>query len=345
MRIYHNQLAQTLKQGFQPIWLVFGDEPWQKQDALAQIKSHAKHQGFAEIVRFSVDDKFNWQTLCQEYAAMSLFSSLRIIEVELTSNKIADAGVQALAQILSQLHQDVQLIMHGPKLDAASQNRKWFKSLAAQGCFLPIYDIEGKQFSQWLIKQARALQLNLTNEVIELLTELFAGNLSALAQELQKLAILYGQQTITIADVELLVINQAKFNPFQLTDTLLVGDLKKCLSMLGQMQHDGSTFASLVWFIQKEISQLYQMLTLQHQGRSQQEIFKQFRIWDKKKPLYQQALNNISLTNAEQALARLAQVDLLSKTSSDFNQHILLSDVLISLFHSQLSANFSLDYE
>ncbi|MFT5635986.1 MAG: DNA polymerase-3 subunit delta, partial [Cognaticolwellia sp.] len=34
-----------------------------------------------------------------------------------------------------------------------------------------------------------------------------------------------------------------------------------------------------------------------------------------------------------------------SKTSSDFNAFILLSDVFISLFHDEISQNFSLDYE
>ncbi len=55
-------------------------------------------------------------------------------------------------------------------------------------------------------------------------------------------------------------------------------------------------------------------------------VFKQYRVWDKKKPLYQHALTHISLANAEQALGRLAQVDLLSKTSSEFNIFILLAE-------------------
>lgn len=345
MRIYHNQLDSTLNQGFKPIWLVFGDEPWQKNDALEKIKNSAKKQGFDELIRFSIDDKFNWDELLQEYQSMSLFSSLRIIEVEFTTGKIGDNGAKGIAQLLALLHQDIQLIFHGPKLDAATQKRKWFKSLEAGGCFLPLYDIEGKQLKQWLNNQARQLKLTLPADVIDLMAELFEGNLSALAQELQKLSILFGQQPVSLEEAEQLVIKQAKFNPFQLIDTLLIGDLKKCLAMLDQMQHDGSAFGQLVWVVHKEISQLYAMLELVAQGRSTNDIFKQYRIWEKKKPLYQHALNNITLSNAEQALARLAQVDLLSKTSSDFNDFILLSDVLISLYHDNISQNFSLDYE
>jgi DNA polymerase-3 subunit delta len=345
MRIYHNQLGNTLKQGFKPVWLVFGDEPWQKNDALNTIKNTAKQQGFDEVIRFSIDDKFNWDELFQEYQSMSLFSSLRIIEVEFVNGKIGDTGAKAVTQLLTMLHQDIQLIFHGPKLDAPTQKRKWFKALEAAGCFLPLYDIEGKQLKQWLSNQAKQLQLVLQPDVIELMVELFEGNLPALSQELQKLAILFGQQAIGVEEAEQLLIKQAKFNPFQLMDTLLIGDLKKCLAMLDQLQHDGSAFGQLVWFVHKEISQLHTMLVQIEQGTKLIDIFKQYRIWDKKKPLYQHALTHISVVDAEQALARLAQVDLLSKTSSDFNPFILLSDVMISLYHGQFSKKFSLNYE
>ena len=345
MRIYHNQLDNTLNQGFKPIWLVFGDELWQKNDALEKIKQHAKKQGFSEIIRFSIDDKFDWDELFQEYQSMSLFSPLRIIEIEFTSGKIGDNGAKGIAQLLAMLHQDIQLIFYGPKLDAATQKRKWFKSLEAAGCFVPLYDVEGKQLKQWLNNQARQLQLTLAPDVIDLMAELFEGNLPALAQELQKLSILFSHQTVTFEDAETLFIKQARFSPFQLIDTMLIGDLKKCFKILDQMQHDGSAFGQLVWVVHKEISQLYAMLEQIKQGSSINDIFKQYRIWEKKKPLYQHALKHITLSNAEQALSRLAQVDLLSKTSSDFNEFILLSDVFISLFHSELSQGYSLDYE
>jgi DNA polymerase-3 subunit delta len=324
---------------------VFGDELWQKNDALETIKKSAKKQGFDEIIRFSIDDKFDWDELFQEYQSMSLFSSLRIIEIEFSSGKIGDNGAKGVTQLLTLLHQDIQLIFHGPKLDAATQKRKWFKSLEAAGCFVPLYDMDAKQLKQWLNNQARQLQLTLQPDVINLMAELFEGNLPALGQELQKLSILFSQQPVSLEEAEQLFIKQAKFNPFQLIDTLLIGDLKKCFSMLDQMQHDGSAFAQLVWVVHKEISQLYAMLEQIEQGSSINDIFKQYRIWDKKKPLYQHALNNMSLSNTEQALARLAQVDLLSKTSSDFNAFIMLSDVFISLFHDKISQNFSLDYE
>jgi len=345
MRIYHNQLTNTLNQGFKPVWLVFGDEPWQKNDSLASIKNYALDQGYSEIIRFSVDDKFDWQSLLQEYQSMSLFSSQRIIEVELVTTKIGDAGGKALLQLSEQLHQDVQLIFHGPKLDGAGQKRKWFKSLEQQGCFLPLYDIEGKQLKNWLLQQSRNLKLSLQPELVELLMELFEGNLSSLHQELQKLAILFEGQTIKVEDAEQLVIKQAKFNPFQLIDALLLGELAKCIKILDQLKHEGTAPGQLIWFIHKEVKQLFAMLEKIQQGEQLNALYKAYRIWDKRKPLYQHALTHISLDNIAKAQARLAQVDLISKTSSDFDPFLLLADVCVSLYHGQQIDEFSLDYE
>ncbi|MEW6989503.1 DNA polymerase III subunit delta [Colwelliaceae bacterium 6441] len=345
MRIYHNQLANTLNQGFKPVWLIFGDEPWQKNNSLSAIKHHYKQQGFEELIRFSVDDKFDWSLLLQEYQAMSLFSSQRIIELELLTNKLGDKGSKALAQLSEQLHQDVLLILHGEKIDAAGQKRKWFKSLQSQGCFLPLYDIEGNQLHQWIQRQARQNNLNLLPDVFLMLAELFEGNLNALEQELQKLSILFGQQLITADDAEKLLIKQAKFNPFQLIDAMLVGDIQKCIAMLDQLQQDGTAITQLIWFVHKEIKQLAIMQEQISQGESLHNLCKEFRIWDKRKPLYQNALNAITPMNLAIAQARLADVDLLSKTSGEFNPFILLADVLVCLYHGESMKQFSLNYE
>lgn len=353
MKIYHNQLTQTLQQSFIPVWLVFGDEPWQKNDSLAQIKAHAKHQGFDEIIRFSSDNHFDWQNILDEYQSMSLFSSLRIIEVELTSNKIGDAGSKLMTELTERLVQDKQsphaaqdviFIFHGGKLDGATANRKWFKGLTQVGCYLPLYDIDAKSLPKWLTNQARQRQLNLAPELTGFLIELFEGNLLALSQELQKLSLLFGSNLISLEQAEPLVIKQAKFNPFQVIDALLMGDCKKCIRMLDQLQQEGAAAGQIIWVLHKEISQLYAMLNQIAQGTPLNELYKQYRIWDKRKPLYQHALTHIRLANVKRALSRIADIDLISKTSSEFNSFILLADLCVTLYHGEITEQFDLNY-
>ena len=353
MKIYHNQLDNTLRQGFKPVWLVFGDEPWQKNSSLTSIRDHAKQQGFSEVIRFSSDTSFDWQQLLDEYQSLSLFASQRIIEVELTTVKVGDAGNKALLALAERLTQDsksghvpqdVIFIFHGAKLDAASANRKWFKSLTQLGCYLPLYDIELKAMPQWLNNQARQLHLNISPELNALLIELFEGNLLALAQELEKLVLLFGSQHISIEQAEQIIINQAKFNPFQVIDALLLGDCAKCITMLDQLQQEGMAPAQLIWVFHKELNQLYSMLNKLSQEESIATIYKQYRIWDKRKPLYQHALTHIKIDNVKHAMIRIADIDLLSKTSSEFNVFILLADLCVTVYHGEKTAAFSLNY-
>jgi len=283
--------------------------------------------------------------LQEEYQAMSLFSSQRIIELDIVNNKLGDKGSKAILSLCENLHTDVLLILHGNKLDAAGQKRKWFKSLESAGCFLPIYDIEGKLLNQWIHRQAQNCQLNLQPDVIALMAELFEGNLNALSQELQKLSILFGQQSISQQDVESLLIKQAKFNPFQLIDAMLIGNIKKCIAMLDQLQQEGTAITQLLWFVHKEIKQLVVMQEKISKGESFNNLCKEYRIWDKRKPLYQRALQQITNDNLALAQARLAEVDLLSKTTVEFNAFILLSDVIVTLYHGETMQHFSLNYE
>ncbi len=344
MRIYHNQLNQTLAKSLAPIWLVFGDEPWQKNDAIFQIKSAAKAQGFDEFIRFTIDDKFSWDDLINEYQSMSLFAARRVIELEFVSTKIGDAGSKAFAHVLEQLSHDVILLCHGDRVDGATTNKKWFKSISSVGVFLPLYDLEGKSLSMWLNRQLKQYQLRLDNDGISLLMTMFEGNVLALDQELQKLAILYTNQPVSTEALSELIINQSKFNPFALIDALLNGQTAKCVAILNQMQQEGAPVAKVIWFVNKELNQLKAMFFKLQSGVNQAQVMTDFKVWDKRKPLYQNALSKSSLANIMLAQSRLTDTDLVSKSAADFNAFQMLADVCICVFEGDKLKPLSMAY-
>ena len=95
----------------------------------------------------------------------------------------------------------------------------------------------------------------------------------------------------------------------------------------------------------KELQQLYDMKYQLTLGTNINDIYQQYRIWDKRKPLYQKALHTIDINHINTAIVRLAQTDLISKTTSDFNPFILLADVCLSLYQGQLTERLPLNYE
>ena len=86
------------------------------------------------------------------------------------------------------------------------------------------------------------------------------------------------------------------------------------------------------------------MLTKLAEGEQLVNLYKHYRILDKRKPLYQHALANIKLSNVKQALHRLGDIDLLSKTSSEFNIFLLLSDLCVTVYHGEKTKTLSLHY-
>lgn len=345
MKIYHNQLTQTLNKGCQPVWLIFGDEPWQKLNSLESIKQHAKNAGFNELIRFSVEDKFDWSTLVYEFQSMSLFANQRIIEVEIPNGKVGSEGAKVLTSLSEQLTPDIILLIHGGKIDAATAKKKWFSTLTTHGVYLPLYDIEHTHLPRWLQQQAKLLNVNLSTHAISFFAEYFEGNLLALSQELEKLAIIFQQQRIDVDDIEQIIIKQTKFNPFQLIDALLNKQLEKCNTIIESLYHEGNNISQLIWILHKELQQLSQMKAQLAQGDKIESLYKQYRIWDKRKPLYNKALNTLNEHHIDIAIARLAQVDLISKTTTEYNPFILLMDVCLSLYHGELTEKFTLNYE
>ncbi|WP_394175455.1 DNA polymerase III subunit delta [Thalassotalea litorea] len=343
MRIYHSQLSQQLSKPLVHFYLVFGDEPWQKNDALDQIKSVATQQGFSEVIRFSVEENFDWLQVMEEYQSLSLFASQRIIEIDVGNGKLDDKASKVILDIANTDHSDVLLILHGNKLDAAIPRKKWFKALDSKGCYVPVYELEGRGLSIWLNQQCKALGVRLDAQGMSMISDCYAGNLPSLYQELQKLAILYPGGAVTLSELELLLIDQAKFTPFQLTDTLLSGDLKQAMHILTQMKHEGLAAGQLVWILHKELSQLEGMYVRLQQGQEIGDVFKHYKVWDKKKPLYQKALHASSLEQIQMAKGRLAKVDLLTKTDTQLDPYLLLADVCMAIYHGETMDKFPLD--
>ena len=132
MKLYANQLPAELNKGLKPCYMLFGDEPFQISEARDFIKASAKNAGIEEVIRLVEDDLFDWQDLRQHCQEMSLFATSKIIELELTSSKVAKQGAEILKEIEPELNaspgSEIILVLFGPKLDAPQTKTAWKKA-------------------------------------------------------------------------------------------------------------------------------------------------------------------------------------------------------------------------
>ncbi|BDF93857.1 DNA polymerase III subunit delta [Pseudoalteromonas sp. KAN5] len=309
MRCYANQLPNELKKGMQPFYLVFGEEPFQVAQCAQQIRHTAKQQGFDEVIKFTLMPGFDWQELIAQYQSMSLFSARTLIELDLNFQKPGTVGSQTFKQLVELNNPDTLLIITGAKASQDIQRSAWFKALDKFGIFVPCYPLTGNHLSRWLDEQCQRLQINMQNDAKRTLIEATEGNLLACFQELEKLSLLHGTATIDQQQVLQGLLNQAKFDIFDLTDALLQGNSRQAIKVLNKLAGDNTEAVSILWAITKEANLL---LTLQlglQQGEPLASLFKQKAIWKNQQGPIQQALSRLSIATLEQITQLLAQFD------------------------------------
>ncbi|WP_333608966.1 DNA polymerase III subunit delta [Arsukibacterium sp.] len=337
-KLYANQLEQHLQQGVAPCYLLFGEEPLQKLEALSAIRQAAKQQGYAERISLTADTQFDFAELFNELSAMSLFAERRLIELELAQTKPGAAVNEQLKKLAKTLTPDIILLVHGERSHAEVSKLSWFKQLEPHAVQVPIYPLDERLQRQWLQQRAKQLQLQLTSDASAMLLQHCAGNLLAARQELTKLQLSFEQQLIDADTLSGFLADHSSFNVFQLVDALLQGQGDEALHRLDRLLQQDTEPVMIAWQLQKEVLQLRQ---LQAAGNDINASFKQMAIWPKRQPLYRQALQRLSLRWLDYLLQELAAFDRLYKTGQ-LGQLPLALAHLCCLFCQRVPASFGL---
>jgi DNA polymerase-3 subunit delta len=313
MQVYPNRFGASLQRGLQPFYMIFGDEPQQKLQAIADIRRYAKEQGFDERQSLVVDNQFSWNSLLEATQTLSLFSSRQYIELELPTGKPGTEGSKILTALSQQANPDILLVIHGAKIGKDVQSSKWFKSVDKLGVYVPCYPLDVNQLQQWLAKEMKHQGLEPTADTCRLLTEFCEGNLLAAKQEIEKLMLLYPDGKPGIKQVEQAVVDQSRFNVFQLIDVLLAGDGQKAVKMLYRLESEGVEPNIILWALTREWQVLQGLVLSQQQGNTIN--WHQLRIWKNRQALYLSALGRLNLTHLNQLQQKLGVMDQALKQS------------------------------
>ncbi|WP_462168952.1 DNA polymerase III subunit delta [Pseudoalteromonas lipolytica] len=309
MRCYANQLTSQLKKGLAPFYMVFGEEPYQIAECVSQIRQAAKQHGFDEVIKFTLMQGFDWQEIIAQYQSMSLFSARTLIEFDLNEQKPGTTGSQIFKQLTELVNDDTILVLKGAKASQDIQRSAWFKALDKQGIFVPCYPLTGNHLTRWLDEQCYRLNLNLHNNAKQSLIETTEGNLLACHQELEKLSLLYGSDLVDQQAVMQGLLNQSKFDIFDLSDALLKGHAEQAVKVMTKLAADNTEAMSIFWAINKEASNLLAMQLARLTGANMTDLYKQFNIWKNQQATIQHALNRLNSKVLEQIIKQLAQFD------------------------------------
>jgi DNA polymerase-3 subunit delta len=340
MKLNPAQLAKQLQGTLSPIYVISGDEPLLCQEAADSIRAATRQQGFSERQVFNADNNFDWGSLLQAGASLSLFAEKRLLELRLPNGKPGDKGAAALLEYLARPAEDTVLLISLPKLDGSTQKSKWAKALidGSHSQFVQIWPIELAQLPQWIRQRLAQSGLSASAEAVDMIAARVEGNLLAAAQEIEKLKLLVDGNQIDAATVQAAVADSARFDVFGLIDAALNGEAAHALRILEGLRGEGVEPPVILWALAREVRLLATIAQQYSQGTPLDKAFSSARppVWDKRRPLVSKALQRFSAPRWAALLQQAQQIDAQIKGQAAGDPWLNLNLLTLSLSGQRL---------
>ncbi len=257
VKVTTDSLATHLTERLAPAYLVSGDEPLLTGEAADAIRASARVAGFTEREVHFIERPADWDDVRASGANMSLFGSRRVVEIRMRSGKAGVAGGAALTALLKAKDADTLYLILTPRLDRDAQGSEWVRALEANGAWVQAWPVDAQRLVGWLKGRARKLGMEASEDALQLLASRTEGNLLAAHQELAKLVLLADGNRITLETVLASVADSARYDVFQLGDSVLAGEAPRALRMLAGLRAEGTEPTLVLWALTKALRDVW----------------------------------------------------------------------------------------
>ncbi len=309
MRLRAEQIESALEKQLAAIYLISGDEPLQSGEVADCIRLAAKKNEFTTREILTVEKGFEWNELKIAAHSLSIFADKKLIDLRIPTGKPGIDGGKALKEYCQRLPENTLLLITTAKLEKSVLKTKWFQAIEHAGVVIQIWPLDGGDLIQWLQRRAQKRGLNIDPQGIKLLASRIEGNLLAASQEIEKLYILHGTTHISRQAVEEAVADSTRFDVFKLTDCVLAGRLNRAIKIINGLKAEGIAAPIVLWALARETRMLINMKTALQQGQNKENVFKQYRLWDKRKHLVNTVLSRLQLKDLQNILMLGAKAD------------------------------------
>lgn len=313
MRLTQAQLEPHLKQGLQPIYVLVGDEPLAQRECLDALRVAATTQGFDERTSLIVERSFNWQQVQNFGQSISLFSSRRLLELNIPNGKPGVEGAKALQALATKTLPDTSVIIILPTLERDAKNSAWFSTLESHTQVITLSEVDATNLPKWIANRLAQQGQHTSIQTLEFLAHQVEGNLLAANQEVQKLSLLYPQGELSDEVVREAVLNVSRYDPFQLGEAVLAGDAERTVRILQGLQDEGETAVAVMNPLMWVLRPLVRIKQAEMRGANLTAAMTNARIYGDKQALVKRALTRLSLRQLDAALQKLVDIDKMAK--------------------------------
>lgn len=313
---------QLAAEPLRPAYLIAGPEPLRVQEAADAVRARAREEGYAEREVFDVDAQFDWNTLGQGVAALSLFASRRLFDLRLPTGKPGKEGSEAIREYCADPPPDTVLLVTALDWSKAHAG-KWSECIAQVGHTLPLWPIKAHELPDWLSRRLRSRGLQATPGALQRLLDRIEGNLLAAAQEIDKLALLSGAApgatpiTVDEAKMDAWVADSSRFDVFGLADAMVAGEALRASRMLAGLRAEGEQVPGLLPILSREVLALAGFARVQAAGGNLAGAMRDARVWESRQAGYRRALERHPPARWDVFVAECGRIDKAGKGRGD----------------------------
>ncbi|TCJ12759.1 DNA polymerase III subunit delta [Parasulfuritortus cantonensis] len=344
MRLRAEQLAGALAKGLAPVYAVCGDEPLLTDEAAAAIRAAARTAG-AERQSFQVETGFNWGAWAAGFDSLSLFASLRLVELRLATGKPGVEGGKALEAWCANPPADTHLLVMLPRADKAMQGSKWYGALDRAGVAVHVQVPAPEQLPAWIGSRLARYQLKTDAETLAFLASRVEGNLLAAHQEIEKLALILPPGPFDLEAARAAVVDVARYDASDLPEAFLKGDAVRYCRIIDGLEAEGETPILALWLLAQELRTLYRLAAGVEAGEPLPALMRENRVWESRQALVSRALKGLRAAELALALREAGRVDRASKGLLREDAWALLKQLGLGLMgKSKLKNEFAYGY-
>jgi len=315
VNVYPDTLPKALAKGLAPVYMISGDEPLQLMEAADQIRAACRKAGFSGNERHQVDNarSFDWQALAMSGNTMSLFGDKKVVGLHIPSGKPGTEGSKALKKWCEAPPEDTVLLITTGRPEGRFQTSAWFKAIDKAGVTMQVWPLSPAKTRGWIQQRIKAAGVKADAPAVDLLVERVEGNLLAAKQEIEKLAILYSDQTIGPQQVLASVTDSSRYTIIDLIDAALNSETSRAIKVLNGLRTAGDSPVLICWHLGNEVRKINSVMSHIDQGENPSQAMFKSGVWKNKQALVGKIIRSRKRVFWLRATADCSHLDLLSK--------------------------------
>ncbi len=308
MKIAADNLAASLAKGLTSAYLIAGDDPLLTSEACDCIRARARGLGFTGREIHFVERGFDWRELAASTRSLSLFAERRIIEIRMPTGSPGE-GAETLIRLVEQPQHDLLVLIVTDKLDARALSTRWATAVERHGALVQIWPVELPRLPAWIAERLGRHGLKPEAGVAELIAERVEGNLLAAHQEVEKLALLHPEGTLSLDAVMDAVVDSARYDVLQLGEVAMRGQAARALRIFRGLRQEGIDLTLVLWGVNKDLQWLARVEYLVRGGQDPDAAMAAEHVWRPRQAAMRLALARFKGTAIAGLLTDAARVD------------------------------------